>query len=117
MFHFNKYLAENKLSSNYPKDITFDEFIKQRSSKRKSNTAQLKFLTDDDGSIIVDFIGRFENIENDFKYICDKLGIRASLEKLNMTERKEYDKYYSRETIEIVRTMSMAEIEAFNYTF
>jgi len=37
------------------------------------------------GNLVIDFIGRFENIENDFQLVCKKLGIERSLPKKNIT--------------------------------
>ena len=36
----------------------------------------------------IDFIGRYENIEQDFKYVCDKIGITAKLPHKNFTNWK-----------------------------
>ena len=36
---------------------------------------QLDWITDTDGSIDIDFIGRYENLQEDFDIICEKIGI------------------------------------------
>ena len=55
---------------------------------------QKDFVTDDSGKIIVDFIGRYENLSEDFQTICDKLKIDASLPHANKSQRKTYQQYY-----------------------
>lgn len=44
---------------------------------------QYTFLCDSEFNVLVDFVGRFENLEADFNLIADKLGLRPDLPKLN----------------------------------
>src|SRR6056297_2470192 len=52
---------------------TFDEYIKWRVYNKK--LLQKDFFSDYDGNIIVDFIGKFENLAEDFEYIQKKIGV------------------------------------------
>lgn len=36
---------------------------------------QYEFLYDEDGKLLVDFVGRFENLQKDFDAVCDKIGL------------------------------------------
>ena len=66
----------------------------------------------------MDFIGRFENLDNDFMYVASKLGINRKLKKTNKSIRnKNYKSYYSRETKEIVNKVYQKDICLFKYTF
>lgn len=38
--------------------------------------SQHSFICDNDGKIIVDFVGKFENLDGDFKKICQKIGVQ-----------------------------------------
>ena len=79
---------------------------------------QYCFLEDEKGTIAVDFIGRFENIEEDFKIITDKLNIKRTLKKTNTSKRKEdYRAYYNQETKAKVGIIYKRDIELFNYEF
>jgi len=62
---------------------------------------QLNWLTDNNGKLMVDFIGRFENLENDFRFICNKIGVSTDLPLINKSEHKEFQFYYDDETREI----------------
>ena len=66
----------------------------------------------------IDFIGRFENLEEDFHYICEKIGLsNIKLPHENITRHKHYIKYYDDETRGIVAEIYVKDIKFFNYKF
>ncbi len=66
----------------------------------------------------IDFIGRFENLEEDFQYICEKIGLsNIKLPHENITRHKHYTKYYNNETREIVAEIYAKDIKNFGYNF
>ena len=75
-------------------------------------------LTDHNGKVIVDYIGRFENLHNDFKTVCKTIGLpNMKLRHLNRTHHKHYSKYYDEQTKQIVTQIYKKDIEAFDYKF
>jgi len=72
------------------------------------------------GELAVDYIGRYENLEQDFKNICDRLNMPYKpLKKTNRSPKKtlHYTEYYTDETKQLVYESFKDEIEYFKYTF
>ena len=65
----------------------------------------------------IDFIGRFENLETDWNYICNKLRVDNKLKFLYSTNHKPYYEYYDSESIEIINKFYTNDIKTFNYEF
>jgi hypothetical protein len=66
----------------------------------------------------VDYIMRFENLEDDFRTVCAALDISSTiLPKYNRSNREHYSKYYDDELRELVRARFAVEIKRFVYTF
>ena len=67
--------------------------------------------------IIVDYVGRFENLEEDFNVIRDKLKITTRLPKKNVSIRGDYRSAYDNEMIEFVYKHCEKDIKEFGYEF
>jgi hypothetical protein len=71
----------------------------------------------------MDFIGRFENRENDLEYISKKIGIsidsKIHTRKVQVRDKnkKHYTEYYDDETREIIAEKYAKDIEYFGYKF
>lgn len=69
----------------------------------------------------MDFIGRFENLEEDWKHVCKKIGIdqlKLPHKLQTKPKNKSYRDYYlDQESIDIVSRIYKKEIELFNYKF
>ena len=78
---------------------------------------QVDYLSDDDGKIIVDFVGRFENFAADAKLVLDRIGIQAELPRLNPSSRGNYRDYYTPRTRDLVAQRFARDIETFGYEF
>jgi len=79
---------------------------------------QTDWITDESGRILVDFVGKFENLQDDFNTICQHIGKSGvPLPHLKKSRRKSYKDYYSSESREIVANWFATDIETFKYTF
>jgi hypothetical protein len=101
----------------YSRFESFDDYIRWRCTEDVH--LQKDFLFSQDGEQLVDYIGHFETLDVDFRTICDRIGIPASLPKLNESSSKgaSYQDYYTPETVELVRRTFAPDIEAFGYDF
>jgi hypothetical protein len=79
---------------------------------------QYRFLTNQKDELDVDFLGRFESLDQDFQTICEYLQIDRTLKKTNSSKRKnDYKSYYNETTKAIVAEVYKIDIKLFNYSF
>ena len=83
---YNKYLCCYK---------DFEDFVLNGLSEELTReiihfTPQTYFICDNTGSIIVDFIGRFESLEKDVEKLSEMLDIEINLPHLNINEKDCY---------------------------
>jgi len=83
----------------------------------KAFQPQVEWLKDDKGEISIDFIGKFESIDEDFRQIRNAIGVDADLPHLNASKRPGYQHYYDDETRKIVEQWFHEDIERFGYRF
>lgn len=79
---------------------------------------QYEFLVNKQNKIIVDFIGRFDCFEEDLKQVFNILNIKIpnTIPRANQTRRiRPLNKYYCKETVELVKNMYEKDIELFNF--
>jgi hypothetical protein len=118
---FDQFWSEKHLS---PFD-DFDDFVRSWIKKRNVEKSlhfkpQVRFLCQPRSlRTLVDFVGYFENLSSDFAAIAERLGISASLEKVNITSNKEddYKSYYTDTTRNIVSEVYRDDIQVFGYDF
>ncbi|MDR3456732.1 MAG: sulfotransferase family 2 domain-containing protein [Verrucomicrobiae bacterium] len=93
----------------------FEEFVRWEIQRNKSH--QYTYVCDAKGNLIVDFIGHFERLEEEFTRICEHLGISATLTKTNTSKHDSYVKYYTPATRQLVAEHYRRDIELFGYEF
>ena len=101
---------------------SFDDFVKNwvtRSNIWKWNhfRPQYHYLLDKRRKVKLDFIGFLENLDEDFAYICKRLGVNRTMPKSNESSHRHYSKYYDDNTIDVVRQVYAEDIELLAYTF
>jgi hypothetical protein len=80
---------------------------------------QSDYLKDLSGKIVVDFMGRYERLQEDFDQVCERIGIakKALPHKRQAKDRDDYRKYYDDATAELVARHFKPDIEALGYRF
>lgn len=122
-FHFRIWTSQNELTAN----TSFADWVRSTYVDRdpkyydwpKMFLPQLEWLTDEKGQIAVDFVGRFENLQNDFHKICDaiKMNRRTLPHENRSRECRSYASHYDSKTKAIVEEVFKADIEFFGYKF
>lgn len=81
--------------------------------------SQHTFVTDEEGKIGVDFLGRFEQLAEDFRFIQERIGLpRNALPRLQKARRAaRYADFYNKETRQIAGERFRQDIEMFGYEF
>ena len=78
----------------------------------------IEWISDDNGKIIVDYIGKFENLSEEIDYIFKKLDRPLiQVPKKNRSKHKHYSLYYNQSAIDIVSNHYKKDFEYFKYTF
>ena len=105
------------------KDMTFEEFVEAVSSIPDSLSdphfkSQASFITKNN-KIIVDYIGKVENLEVDLNYINMRLGIDKDRvpPHLLKSSRSDYRDYYDSYTKQLVEERYHRDIELFKYEY
>lgn len=122
-FHLNDketVWAEENLS----KFDSFDEFVKKwlNEESKWSYThfkPQYIYVCNNNYNIMVDFVGKFENLDDDFEKVCQQLQIKNRLRHLNKTEKEKengsWKSYYSDYSLAKVADLYRKDFEIFNY--
>ena len=77
---------------------------------------QSEFICNNYGEIIVDFVGKYENIDKDLSQLSKLINKDIFLPHLNKGKAKQkYDKIYTNEMKDIVYKMYRRDFEIFNY--
>jgi len=101
---------------------TFDDFVLNYLNKDIIHQhvlfkPQYLFIYNYKSELQVDYIGKFEDIEEDFKYISEKIFLQKKLPDLNKSSKKNYMEYYSNSLVkEKVNWLYSKDFELLGYT-
>lgn len=104
---------------------SFEEFIQHCTNtiedtdgKKNMFYNQLDYLTDEQGRLLVDFVGRFENLTDDAATIFKKIGLDdVNLCHVNRSSHRHWSTYYTDQTRQIVAQRYARDIAYFGYEF
>ena len=114
----NPYTRFLSLAAYHSRLSTIDTFLDEVKDLTYVVYPQAYFICDDDDNILVDFMGRFEYIEDEWKRLWDELGVpREELaHKKKRRETVDKDKkYYTQDLLEQVNEYYERDFRIFGY--
>ena len=113
-----KYILKNRkhpAHETYKKFKSFHNYIIATPHRPRQ---QSDYIYSTDDKPLVDYVGRFEQLQKDFTDICKIIGLHNNkLPHKNKTNHKHYTEYYNDETKQIVTERYARDIELFGYEF
>ena len=114
-----KYMQKNEKHHQHELAVkfqSFDEYIEWRCAEEVR--FQKDFIYSRDGELLVDFVGKLENLEQDFAEICKRIDIPSiQLPRVNVSNTEPYQNFYNDRTREMVKAAFEPDISLFNYSF
>ena len=95
--------------------LTFDHYIEWRC--KNEVRLQSDCIYSESNQLLVDFVGRYENIASDFEIVCKKLKIKTSLQKINVSNTRNFREFYTLDSLEMIREAYEKDIQLLNYEF
>ena len=97
-------------------NMDFHEYILYQS--KRIGAHQINMLADKNGVLQMDFIGRFENLQEDWNYVCDKLNlVKTDLSHQKKAPEVKYNDYYNEENRNLVASLWKKDLEVFGYDY
>jgi hypothetical protein len=124
-----EFIRQSPKHENYEevKNLSFDEFtewnVRMIHESRDNSTGKFNtlsgFLCDENGNLLVDFVGRMENYEADLKEIASRLRMPVSVvPRENASKRNaDYRIYYSDKSRQFIQDQFSQDLSRFNYQF
>lgn len=98
----------------------FDSFVRHGVGRAEVQSwvhfrPQADFILAPDGTVMVDFVGRYERLADDFAIVARRLGVDAALPAHNTSSHAHFASYFTAETADIVARVYNRDIGAFGY--
>lgn len=94
--------------------MSFDQYITFQSVR--FDGYQTNMLTDENGKLLTNFIGKIENLEEDWKIICEQIKIPfTELPHNKKAKPVDYAAYYNKNNIKLVGKLWAKDFETFHY--
>jgi hypothetical protein len=79
---------------------------------------QHALVTDPDGTLLTDYLGRVEEMQRSYDEVTRRIGIPSRpLDRVNASSRKDYRDYYDQPLIDGVAKLYARDLELFGYEF
>jgi hypothetical protein len=79
---------------------------------------QCQQLCSADGDVALDYVGRYEDLQESYDFICERIGLsKNELCKNNSSEHSRYTKYYDDDLRQKVADFYEEDLRLFSYDF
>ena len=114
-YHFVRSTVHHFRHEEFKAFSGFDEYVDWVTGNLYT---QHERLADESGNLLVDFIGRFETLQDDFDRVFRLLGLPPmNLAHVNRSRHKDYRTYYTPRTRDLIAEARRIDIETFGYDF
>ena len=112
----SSYLKAKKDGMNVPD--SFDKWVEDGCQCAATYRKQSEYLYDSEGNLLVDFIGKYESIKEDWSTLARKLDFPDHLPHLNQGYKHDYKEFYENPNTKATVEQKFADdILLFSYTF
>lgn len=118
MFSYYNFISQNPAHHRHQQVLKmggFEQYIDYEISRDKAH--QHTLLCDQSGQLLVDVVGRFEHLAEDFTQICSRIGVDAQLPHANASKHTDYRSAYTTTIVDKVAKHWAKDISLFNYHF
>ena len=115
----SEYTSKHKHDNDISLKEGFTEWVLAGGNWLAKENTMKSFVIDDTGKVIVDYIGKLENINSDMGNICSKIGIEPiAISRVNTSGNTHpYREIYTDETRKIVTEWVAEDAKMFEYEF
>jgi len=115
VYHYIVQTAHHPRNELFRSFGSFAGYVEYHATERREQ--QKDFVLSDSGELLVDFIGHYETLQQDFETVCRRIGIDSRLPHKNRSTHKDFRDYYTPETRAQVAELYRGDIEFFGYDF
>jgi len=116
MHGYRKSLAELETFGAEEVDFLWHYLKPYRGMPLSAGALQSSYVYDADGEQIVDFVGRFEQLESDVQQVAENIALPIKLPKLNVTKHKPWQECLSEGAQARIAELWAEDFEHFGYT-
>jgi len=98
---------------NIVKDMSFSQYIEWRCTKELN--FQSDYLLDDKNNFLVDFVGKYENLNKEILFVSKETGLKFDLPHLNKSQHKHFLEYYDNQSKELVYKYFKKDFDILSY--
>ncbi|MEM8779741.1 MAG: sulfotransferase family 2 domain-containing protein [Cyanobacteria bacterium P01_G01_bin.49] len=118
-----EYIKRSKEHPVYPlihsRSLSFEQYLEWKIQKGNNQSPQLSYIADRNNNLLIDFVGKVENINQDIKKLSKLMNLELEeLPKLNSRKQScGYQELYNSHSKKLVEQLHKNELELFDYSF